>query len=123
MKPIVPGHVLIIPKRVCPRFADLSGDEVHDLFQSVHKITPILENHYGASALNIAMQDGANAGQSVPHVHVHMLPRKAGDFKRNDDVYTELERQNLDKEFTVDPTEDRRPRTLDEMAKEAMILR
>ena len=36
-------------------------------------------------------QDGETAGQSVPHVHVHCLPRKAGDFKRNDDVYDALD--------------------------------
>jgi diadenosine tetraphosphate (Ap4A) HIT family hydrolase len=37
-------------------------------------------------------QDGPAAGQTVPHVHVHVLPRRAGDFARNDDVYDELDR-------------------------------
>lgn len=37
------------------------------------------------------LQDGPLAGQSVPHVHVHVLPRRAGDFARNDDVYDALE--------------------------------
>ena len=126
LKPIVPGHVLMISKRVVPRLADLNSDEVIDLFSSIHKITPILEKHYGATALNIAVQDGKHAGQSVPHIHVHILPRAKGDFKRNDDVYTELENQQLDKEYTkltVDPDEARRPRTVEEMAKEALELR
>ena len=121
MQPIVPGHVLIIPKRVVPRVADLSQDEIVDLFSSVHKIGPILEKHFHAEALNIAIQDGRVAGQSVPHVHVHILPRVPGDFARNDDIYTEIENQNLDKVFH--PDAERRPRSTEEMAAEAMDLR
>ena len=120
IKPIVPGHVLVIPKRVCPRFADLSVEEVTDLWTTVHKLCPVLERHYGCEALNLAIQDGRASGQSVPHVHVHMLPRKPDDFKRNDDIYEELESQALDKAF--DPHEERR-RTEESMTEEAMELR
>jgi len=59
LKPIVPGHVLVIPKRVCARFRDLTPDEVQDLFLSGHKIQPIIEQFYGCSASNLAIQDGA----------------------------------------------------------------
>lgn len=120
IKPIVPGHVLVIPKRVCPRFADLTVDEVTDLWTTVHYVGPVLERHYGCEALNLAIQDGRASGQSVAHVHVHMLPRKPDDFKRNDDIYEELESQALDKAF--DPNE-RRPRTEQSMAEEATELR
>ena len=119
LKPIIPGHVLIIPKRVCARFADLTPEEVGDLYSSVHKLAPKLEAKYGCSALNIAMQDGKDAGQSVAHVHVHMLPRKPGDFERNDDVYEELDRQELDKVLEAE----RKPRTMEQMANEANELR
>eukprot|EP01036_Dinobryon_divergens_P005161 gene5161-6841_t len=64
------------------------------------------------------MQDGIAAGQSVPHVHCHILPRKIGDFKRMDDVYEELENQKLNEVF--DPAAERRPRTLEEMGAESM---
>ena len=50
-----------------------------------------MESHYKATGFNVAVQDGRSAGQSVPHVHIHILPRKEGDFERNDDVYDELE--------------------------------
>jgi bis(5'-adenosyl)-triphosphatase len=39
----------------------------------------------------LIMQDGQDAGQSVPHVHVHVLPRRPGDFHRNDDVYDAID--------------------------------
>lgn len=38
------------------------------------------------------LQDGPEAGQTVPHVHIHVLPRKAGDFKKNDEVYDEIDK-------------------------------
>jgi bis(5'-adenosyl)-triphosphatase len=76
LKPIVPGHVLIIPKRVCPRLNDLTPEEVSDLFATVHKVAPVIERHYQGDGLNIAIQDGVSAGQTVPHVHVHILPRR-----------------------------------------------
>lgn len=79
LKPIVPGHVLIITKKVEPRLMKLSDVEYADLFQTVRVVAPLLEKHYNAEAMNVAIQDGACAGQSVPHVHVHILPRRSGN--------------------------------------------
>jgi len=39
-------------------------------------------------------QDGPEAGQTVAHVHIHIMPRKAGDFAKNDDIYTEVQAQS-----------------------------
>jgi bis(5'-adenosyl)-triphosphatase len=78
IKPIVPGHVLVLPKRVESRLLNLTHEEYSDLFDSVKKISSVVESHYKADALNIALQDGSAAGQSVPHVHVHILPRRLG---------------------------------------------
>jgi bis(5'-adenosyl)-triphosphatase len=134
LKPIVPGHVLIIPKRVSVRIADLSSEEMTDLFSTVQKVGPVLENYYGGDALNIAIQDGKAAGQSVPHVHVHIIPRKVnftrlcslthiiiqtGDFERNDDVYEELDHHDA----KIDFNRERITRTREDMAEEATRLR
>ncbi|GAA5850906.1 hypothetical protein JCM8547_009128 [Rhodosporidiobolus lusitaniae] len=95
LKPLVPGHVLVVPTRVIPRFADLTPDEVSDLFSSVHAISKVIEKEYKAQALNIALQDGPLAGQSVPHVHVHIIPRRAKDFEPIDEMYSHLDALDL----------------------------
>ncbi|KZO91480.1 diadenosine hydrolase, partial [Calocera viscosa TUFC12733] len=92
LKPIVPGHVLVVPRRTVPRLADLTGEEMTDVFETVRRVGQVVEKAYKGQALSIACQDGPAAGQSVPHVHVHILPRRFEDFGgRNDDVYPALE--------------------------------
>ncbi|WVQ62796.1 uncharacterized protein L199_000944 [Kwoniella botswanensis] len=92
LKPLLPGHVLIIPKRVVPRLSDLNPPEITDLFLTVQKVGKGLERYYNAQALTISLQDGKSAGQSVPHVHVHILPRHPTDFNgENDRIYPLLE--------------------------------
>ncbi len=68
----------------------MTSDEVTDLFQCVHRISPLLERTHNGTSLTIALQDGKDAGQSVEHVHVHILPRKPGDFANNDDIYEKV---------------------------------
>lgn len=91
LKPLVDGHVLVSPLRPCARFGELEAAEVADMMQLAQRVAGALERHYGASAATLAVQDGPAAGQTVPHVHVHVLPRRAGDFERNDQVYDDLE--------------------------------
>ncbi|CAJ1331080.1 unnamed protein product [Effrenium voratum] len=74
LKPLIPGHVLVVPRRTVPRLADLSQEEFDDLFRSVRVVQGALESSYGAEASRLGIQDGLDAGQTVPHVHVHVLP-------------------------------------------------
>ncbi|XP_065066823.1 bis(5'-adenosyl)-triphosphatase-like [Rhopilema esculentum] len=115
IKPVVPGHVLVSSIREAPRFSDLSHDEVADLFISSQKVSNVVKDVYNATSLTLAVQDGPDAGQTVPHVHVHILPRLKGDFANNDDIYSELEKH--------DKEENRKPRSLEDMAIEASKLR
>ena len=80
LKPLLPGHVLVCPRRVTSRLSDLTIEEVSDLFLTVQRVSQVVERVYGASGLNIAIQDGRDAGQSVPHVHTHIVPRRKADL-------------------------------------------
>eukprot|EP00618_Florenciella_parvula_P028292 CAMPEP_0119487352 /NCGR_PEP_ID=MMETSP1344-20130328/13465_1 /TAXON_ID=236787 /ORGANISM="Florenciella parvula, Strain CCMP2471" /LENGTH=56 /DNA_ID=CAMNT_0007522203 /DNA_START=125 /DNA_END=295 /DNA_ORIENTATION=+ len=55
--------------------AELTVEEVADLWSSVREVQKIVEGYHGAVGANLGVQDGRDAGQSVPHVHVHVLPR------------------------------------------------
>ena len=134
LRPIVPGHVLVIPKRIVPKLSQLTNEEYDDLWRSVRTVQNALENYYNAGGFNIAVQDGKQAGQSVPHVHVHILPRQEGDFERNDDVYDKLEdwaptramseeKQRNKVELEVPDDDDRKDRTMQMMEEESQDLK
>jgi len=128
LKPIIPGHVLVIPRRLVPRLADLQPDEIAGLFLSVQAVGKVIEKAYQAQSLTIACQDGKAAGQSIPHVHIHIIPRKFKNDKfqgANDDIYPAIEKAEKGlpemQALHVD-NEDRVPRTTEEMEKEAKWL-
>ena len=96
-----------------------------DLFTSTQKIARVVEKVYGASSLSIAIQDGPEAGQTIEHVHVHVLPRKKGDFEHNDDVYKALDEHDKQEDSLVAETgsaTNKGLRSEEEMAKEAAYL-
>ena len=78
LKPLTQGHVLVIPRRVAPTLLDLHPDEAADLWEAARRVYAMVLRHYRATGANIAVQDGRDAGQSVPHVHIHILPRGHG---------------------------------------------
>ena len=78
LKPLTRGHVLVLPSRregKTTRLKDLSTAEFEDLWESVRHVSAIVTGYYGATGATLGIQDGHDAGQSVPHVHVHILPR------------------------------------------------
>ncbi|KAF9360520.1 hypothetical protein BGX34_007738 [Mortierella sp. NVP85] len=127
------GHVLVISRRIVPRFLDLTPEE------SAQHIGRAVEKEYGGTSLTIACQDGPAAGQTVPHCHVHVIPRRLGDFAHNDDIYEEITRntndlltqvKSMDSEMTAKETgkkgvdfDERASRTEEEMTLEATRLR
>jgi bis(5'-adenosyl)-triphosphatase len=130
LRPIVPGHVLVVCKREgVTRMSALEDDEYADLWSTVRKVQKVVEGENGGVAANVAVQDGREAGQSVPHVHVHILPRQKGDFEYNDQVYEELEGwgpwkgKGKERGMDVPNDEDRRDRTEEVMAEEARSYR
>ena len=77
--PIVPGHTLICPRRCVARYEDLTNEERAALEEMRVKIADALKKQFAAEGFNFAWNDGKLAGQSVPHFHLHVLPRKEGD--------------------------------------------
>ncbi|KAF7831202.1 bifunctional bis(5'-adenosyl)-triphosphatase/adenylylsulfatase FHIT-like [Senna tora] len=122
LRPVRPVHVLVCPKREVKRVADLTADETCDLWLSAQKIGRLLESYHNASSLTFGIQDGPQAGQTVPHVHIHIIPRKTGDFENNDDIYDEMDLKEKQLKRRLDD-EERKDRSLEEMAKEAAEYR
>ncbi len=75
--PLARGHTLIIPKSHRVKVQDMSPEESADLFAMVHRLAPRVDGLTGATL--IAIHDGKEAGQAIPHLHVHMVPRSTGD--------------------------------------------
>ena len=78
--PISPGHTLIIPKRHVGSFFDLSSDEREDLMSLLGTAKANVEAEFKPDGYNIGINDGPVAGQTVPHLHVHLIPRYKGDM-------------------------------------------
>ena len=79
--PVSDGHALLIAKRHTPSFFDLSKDELQSLFDIAKKTKSILDQKFHPDAYNLGINDGSAAGQLIPHFHVHLIPRKTGDYK------------------------------------------
>ncbi|NNL57903.1 MAG: HIT family protein [Nitrosopumilus sp.] len=75
--PLAKGHVLVIPKNHHQKIQDLSEKENTDLFSLVHTMISKVDSITGSTLL--AVHNGKDAGQEVPHVHVHLVPRSMDD--------------------------------------------
>jgi len=75
--PIDTGHSLVIPKKPYEKITDMPKDEVAELFSLVPQIANAILKATGAVAFSIAQNNGKEAKQIVPHVHIHIIPRYA----------------------------------------------
>ncbi|MDK2826706.1 MAG: histidine triad family protein [Methanolobus sp.] len=88
--PCAEGHTIVLPKKHFGKFTDMSEDEAASLFASVNKIAKTVEKTLELEGMNIGINNGEIAGQTVPHVHVHIIPRRAGDGEGNMHTIVEL---------------------------------
>ncbi len=77
--PLAPGHTLVIPKDEYERLNDVPDDVAADLYETIHHMVPVVEDAVDADATTVAFNNGEEAGQEVPHVHCHIVPRFEGD--------------------------------------------
>ena len=73
------GHTLVVPKEQAQRIADLSPESRLGLMEGVVEVQRRLTAEFGTHDFSVGIHDGPTAGQEVPHVHVHVVPRKEGD--------------------------------------------
>jgi len=79
--PVNTGHALIIPKRHTANYFDLSFKEQSACFFMLNRVRQILTNRYNPDGFNVGININKAAGQTVPHVHIHLIPRYEGDVK------------------------------------------
>ena len=79
--PVSPGHCLIVPRRHVAEFFDATKEEKLAIFDLVDEMKAIIDKKHAPDAYNIGVNIGKAAGQSVPHIHIHMMPRYFGDIE------------------------------------------
>ncbi len=79
-KPVIEGHCLVLPKRHVQHLQDLTDQEMLAVKKGLGKLFEAAQKTYEATSYLIFEKNGADAGQSVPHVHFHFLPRKPNDY-------------------------------------------
>lgn len=77
--PVSPGHRLIIPNRHVATWFEARGDEQAAILGAIEKARELIERDHRPDGYNIGMNAGEAAGQTVPHLHLHVIPRYAGD--------------------------------------------
>lgn len=88
--PILPGHSLIIPKKHLKSILDLSDSLLSEMMQFAKKVTCILLEAFYSDAFNWSVQDNDAAGQTVPHLHLHIVPRHKVDLPEAGDWYPKI---------------------------------
>jgi diadenosine tetraphosphate (Ap4A) HIT family hydrolase len=78
--PVNSGHTLVIPFRHVCRLRDLNSDELED-FKKILEVVQDELTHRGAEGFNIGINEGEVAGQTVDHLHIHVIPRYRGDVE------------------------------------------
>lgn len=79
--PVSKGHSLIIPKRHCSDYFELTFEEQTECWSIVNKVKQVLIEKYNPDGFNIGININEVAGQTISHVHIHLIPRYKGDVK------------------------------------------
>jgi diadenosine tetraphosphate (Ap4A) HIT family hydrolase len=77
--PVSPGHTLVIPRRHVASYFETTAEERLAMFELLEDAKRDLGNEFAPAAFNIGINDGQAAGQTVMHLHMHLIPRYAGD--------------------------------------------
>ena len=79
VRPVNPGHVLVVPNIHAERLEDLDETSAAELWRTVQRVAAAVRATTANGGVNLLVADGEAAGQEVPHLHVHVIPRHRGD--------------------------------------------
>ena len=79
--PVSEGHCLVIPKRVYADYFESTDEEIIGLQKLVIETKSYLDQNFNPDGYNVGINCGEVSGQTVPHVHIHVIPRYAGDME------------------------------------------
>lgn len=88
--PILPGHSLIIPKSHVTSLLDLDEADIAEMVSFSQKCVRMLQKAFNTTGFNWTIQEGEEAGQTVRHLHLHLIPRKRNDLPHPGDWYPKL---------------------------------
>ena len=77
--PLADGHTMVIPKAHYEKLEDVPSAEAGRIFEAVRKVTEAVQKALNTPATTIGINNGRAAGQVVPHLHIHIIPRTSGD--------------------------------------------
>lgn len=90
ISPILPGHALVIPRAHVESIMGLSEEELCQFAAFARRVTKTITETFAASGFDWAIQDAEEAGQTVPHLHMHIIPRTPNDLPNGGDWYSKL---------------------------------
>ncbi len=77
--PYSSGHLMVVPVRHVRSLPELTDTELLDAMHAVNRAMEVIRQVYGPEGFNVGVNDGEAAGASLPHVHIHVVPRWSGD--------------------------------------------
>lgn len=78
--PVTEGHLLVVPHRHVPTWGDLQAAEQAAILEGVSRAQSLLTKKFAPDGFNVGFNEGAAAGQTIPHFHIHVIPRRTGDM-------------------------------------------
>ncbi len=79
--PVNDGHCLIVPKRHVISFFNLTDEELEDCYEIIKEVKKYIDKNFSPDGYNVGVNEGRAAGRTIDHLHIHLIPRYAGDVK------------------------------------------
>lgn len=77
--PVNPGHCEIISKKHTCSFFELTNEDIAEVYSLLHEAKKIIDRKFNPQAYNVGVNDGVEAGRTIPHLHLHLIPRYTDD--------------------------------------------